>query len=163
MNANRGPLALAGAVAGCCLLLALAVVPQRARLGALAVTLAGVGGGSGAAPAASLGDTFGIEPVSIRTTAGGYLLDFRYRVVDAVKAAPLFQPDIKPVLVDAATGKSMAMSHDDKLGALRASSRSEPVNGKEYYVLFSNKGALQKGSKASVAMGHYVISGLVVQ
>lgn len=134
---------------GCCLLFAAALGRDRGRAHAVGRLAPGL--------------EWGIEPVSIRTSAGGYLLDFRYRVVDAIKAEALFKPDVKPVLLDAATGKSMAMSQDAKLGALRASSRSTPVNGKEYYVLFNNSAGLQKGSAATVALGKCTLPGLVVQ
>jgi hypothetical protein len=138
-----------------------------------ATPLAAGAGGNGPKPAnASLSAaksesperTWGVRPVSIRTTAAGYMLYFRYKVVDAEKAKPLFDRRIKPVLFDHATGARLSMPEDSKLGALRATPRNPPVNGKEYYVLFSNPaGRLKKGSEVSVAIGDCKSGRLVVE
>jgi hypothetical protein len=154
LDRSRPWLVSLGVAFACCLALGSVVVLQRARLWAAVAKKS---------PPRSPADQWGIEPVSIRTSAGGYLLDFRYRVVDSEKAKALFDPRVKASLVDAATGKSLTVSQDAKLGALRASPRSAPVNGKEYYVLFSNAGRLQKGSRAAVALGDCTLPDLVVQ
>src|SRR3990172_7542680 len=47
-------------------------------------------------------EKWGVRVLSIRQSAEGYMLDFRYRVIDAEKAAPLFDRKIKPHLIDEA-------------------------------------------------------------
>jgi hypothetical protein len=106
---------------------------------------------------------WGIKAVSLRPSFGGTMLDFRYKVVDAEKARPLFDRQIKPYLFDPASGATLGMPEDTKLGALRASPRNPPVLGKQYYVLFSNgAGTVKKGSKVTVVIGDCVLENIVV-
>lgn len=96
----------------------------------------------------------GIEPVSTRLSASGFLVDFRYRVTDAELAKPLFHDGIHPTLTDRKTGRKLATSSDSKLGSLRSSPRTTPTVGRTYYVLFSNsERSLRAGSRVEVAMG----------
>lgn len=96
----------------------------------------------------------GIHPLSVHTASAGYLLYFRYAVVEQQKARALFDKKVKPYLVDQATGAGLKMPDDTKLGPLRASTRNPPENGKQYYVLFSNPvRAVSKGSSVGVVMG----------
>jgi hypothetical protein len=107
---------------------------------------------------------WGIAPVSVRPAAGGFMIYFRYRVLDVDKVRPLFRDDIKPFLVDRTTGASLAMPADTKLGGLRSSPRTAPAVGKEYYVLFANSSkAVKKGSKVDVVMGKCRLANLEVQ
>ncbi len=109
-------------------------------------------------------EQWGIQPVALRPTMGGGMLDFRYRVVDAKKAAPLFDLAIKPYLFDPAVGAALGMRYDSKLGALRASVRNPPVNGKQYYVLFANgQGHVRKGDKVNVVIGDCTLKDIVVE
>jgi hypothetical protein len=104
-------------------------------------------------------DKWGIEPLSLRPTLGGSLLDFRYRVVDAKKAAPLFDRKLKPYLL--AGDIRLSVPEDEQLGTLRASLRNPPVAGKSYYVLFA-KGKLQRGSRVTVVFGPCKLDGVKV-
>ena len=54
---------------------------------------------------ASMYKEWGIGIVSVRTTAAGNMIDFRYRVLDAEKAAMLFNRDAKPYLIHQESGK----------------------------------------------------------
>ena len=105
----------------------------------------------------------GIHPLSIRSASQGYLLYFRYRVVEQEKARPLFDKKVKPYLVDQATGGRLQMPEDSKLGALRASPRNPPQNGKEYYVLFSNpaRALSNENNKVLSVGGRKSVSGSV--
>jgi hypothetical protein len=107
--------------------------------------------------------TWGIQPVSLRPTFGGNMLDFRFKVVDAKKALPLFDRKMKPVLYDPKSGVALGMPDDEKVGSLRASVRNPPVAGKQYYVLFSNGfGTVKKGSKVTIVMGNCKLKNVVV-
>lgn len=109
-------------------------------------------------------ETSGVRPVALRTTFGGQLLDFRYRVVDAEKAREIFQRKDVPRLLDLATGAVLEVPTGGKLGALRASLRNPPVEGKQYYMLFRNPGAaVGKGRKVAVVVGDCVFPDLVVR
>ncbi|HUW62021.1 MAG TPA: hypothetical protein VMZ06_13555 [Candidatus Bathyarchaeia archaeon] len=105
---------------------------------------------------------WGIEVLSLRQTAGGYMLDFRYRVLDPEKAARLLDPKVKPYLVDEATGAKFIVPTPPKVGSLRASGRLA-VN-KNYFMFFANPGNYIKGgNKVSVVIGELRIEHLTVE
>jgi hypothetical protein len=107
---------------------------------------------------------WGIAPVSARLAQAGYLVYFRYKVVDPVKAQALFHDGVKPVLVDRESGQKLAMPNDTKLGGLRSSPRSRPEAGKQYYVLFGNPvKAIHRGSHIDVMIDHCAMRDLTVQ
>jgi len=70
-------------------------------------------------------DTLGIEVKGLRLSAAGYMLDFRYRVLDPVKAAPLLERKIQPYLLDEASGARLAVPDAPKVGRLRATSLAD--------------------------------------
>jgi hypothetical protein len=105
---------------------------------------------------------WGLRPLSIRQTADGYMLDFRYRIIDAEKAAPLFGYKIKTYLIDQASGAVMAVPDVPKVGALR--STRKPINDRNYAMLFANPGKyIKPGNKVTVAIGDLKIENLVVE
>ena len=104
---------------------------------------------------------WGIQIESLRLTASGYMLDFRYRVIDARKAKPLFQRKTKPVLKDEATGAIMAVPTPPKTGALRNS--YDPKAGRSYFMFFANPAHFIKaGNKVTVIIGAFAVSGIHV-
>ena len=115
-----------------------------------------------AAHALPLKEQWGIEVQSISLSAGGFMFDFRYRVVDPDKAVPLFQRSTKPVLVDEASGARFAVPAPPKVGALRAS--QAPEAGRTYFILFANPGRYVKaGSKVTLEIGECRIEHLTVE
>jgi len=150
-------------------------VRLTACLGALVLALA-LGGCAGtaekqpyfaeagkAALQGGIADTLGIKVEGIRLSAAGYMLDFRYRVLDPVKAAPLLDPKIQPYLLDEASGAQLAVPDAPKVGRLRATSRNKVITGRTYYMLFANPGRyLKAGSKVTVVAGDARISDLTV-
>jgi len=97
---------------------------------------------------------WGIEIVAMRSTAAGHMVDFRYRVLDAEKAAPLFKRQTKPYLIHQATGKALAVPNTAKIGSLRNS--NTPQEGRIYWMFFGNHHRLiQKGDKVTVAIGDF--------
>lgn len=109
-------------------------------------------------------DRWGIVPVRVQLTTGGYMVYFRYRVTDEQRATPFFDKQLKLKLVDRATGVSAGVTQDTKLGALRSSPRTAPTRGKEYFVLFSNpNGALRSGGSVDVELGPATFKNLVVE
>ena len=61
----------------------------------------------------------------VRQTAAGYMLEFRYRVLDAEKAKPLFERRTKPVLTHAETGAKL---HRADAGQDRRAPQLEPAH-----------------------------------
>lgn len=110
-----------------------------------------------------IADALGIEVEGIRLSAAGYMLDFRYRVLDPVKAAPLLDRKIQPYLLDEASGARLAVPDSPKVGRLRTTSRNKVIPGRNYYILFANPGRyLQAGSKVTLVAGDARISDLTV-
>jgi len=110
-----------------------------------------------------IADTLGIEIQGIRLSAAGYMLDFRYRVLDPEKAAPLLDRKIHPYLLDDASGARLAVPDSPKVGRLRTTSRNKVIPGRSYYILFANPGRyLQAGSKVTLVAGDARISDLTV-
>jgi len=108
-------------------------------------------------------DALGIEVEGIRLSAAGYMLDFRYRVLDPVKAAPLLDRKIQIYLLDEASGARLAVPSAPKVGSLRTTSRSKIIPGRNYYILFANPGRyLQAGSKVTLVAGDAEINHLTV-
>lgn len=105
---------------------------------------------------------WGIEIVYVRQTAAGYMLEFRYKVVDAKKAQALFERQIKPLLTHVESGAKMVVPTPAKTGALRNS--NPPKDGHTYWMFFANPGQLVKpGEHVDIEIGEFVAENLIVQ
>jgi hypothetical protein len=120
-------------------------------------------GCAGGNTTANLSEKWGIEVVALRLSAGGNLLDFRYKVLDSDKAAPISHVEWKPYLIDEKTGAKMVVPKMPKIGSLRQTA-VKPVVGRVFTTLFTNPGqTLKSGSKATVVIGECRIENLTVQ
>ena len=114
------------------------------------------------AEALDLAEQWGIEVTSIRLSTHDHMIDYRYRVLDADKAADLFKRQIKPHLIHQKTGKVLAVPDTAKLGPLRNSNM--PQNGRIYWMFFGNAGKLvHAGDKVTVVIGDFRVENLVVE
>lgn len=114
------------------------------------------------AQAEILREKWGIELVAMRSTAANHMVDFRYRVLDAEKAAPLFDRQTKPYLIHHKSGKALAVPSTAKVGALRNSNM--PREGRVYWMFFGNHHHLvQRGDKVTVAIGDFKATDLTVE
>jgi len=105
---------------------------------------------------------WGIEVMYVRQTAAGYMLEFRYKVVNAERAQALFQRQVKPMLIHAETGAKLIVPTPAKTGALRNS--NPPKDGQTYWMFFANPGQFVKpGEHVSIEIGDFVVENLVVQ
>ena len=110
----------------------------------------------------SIEEIWGIEIMGIRQSAASYMLDFRYRVIDPEKAAPLFKRQIKPYLIDQASGAKFAVPNPPKTGPLRTT--NPPQAGRTYFIIFANPGKFVKpGNKVTVVIGDFKAENLVVE
>lgn len=115
------------------------------------------------APACKSPEDCGIQIQGVRLTAADYMLDFRYKVVDAEKAARLINPRMKTHLEVESSGAKMLVPTSAKVGALRQT-RSKIIEGRSYFVFFANPGHYVKpGEKVRVVLGDLVVGGLTVQ
>lgn len=108
-----------------------------------------------------LKDRWGIELTALRMTAADRMIDFRYRVLDKDKAAPLFKRQTKPYLIHLASGKVLAVPNTAKVGALRNS--NIPQQGRIYWMFFGNNGVVKSGDKVSVVIGDFRADEVVVE
>jgi len=109
----------------------------------------------------SIEEQWGIEVLQIRLSAAGYMLDFRYKVVDPDKAIPVLSRRAKSYLIDQATGTKMQIPIT-KIGSIRQTTL-KPEAGRIYFTIFANPGKLIKpGNKITVAIGDMRIEDLVV-
>jgi len=105
---------------------------------------------------------WGIEVMFVREAAAGYMLEFRYKVLDPEKAKPLFARQTKPVLTHLETGARMIVPTPAKTGALRNS--NEPKANHIYWMFFANPAQLvQAGDQVNIEIGEFVAKGLVVR
>ena len=104
-----------------------------------------------------------IEVLSLRLTAGNYMLDFRYRAVDPERASILFDRQTKPYLIHENTGAKFLIPAPAKVGPLRQTT-NKPVAGKSYFMMFANPGQYVKaGDKVTVVVGEFRIEHLTVE
>ena len=109
-----------------------------------------------------LAEKWGIEITSLRMAAANHMVDFRFRVLDAKKAEPLFKRQTDPYLVDQKTGKVLAVPNTAKVGPLRNSNK--PKEGKIYWMFFGNRGGfIRPGSEVTVVIGEFKVENLVVE
>jgi hypothetical protein len=105
---------------------------------------------------------FGIDNIHVRSISSGSSLEFRYRVLDADKAAVLTDRNTTPYMIDQETGIKLAVPVMEKIGALRQT--TTPQVGKQYWMIFANYGKLVKpGRRVDVVCGTFHIRGLTVE
>lgn len=106
--------------------------------------------------------TWGVEIVGVKPVSSGYMLAFRYRVVDPELAATLNDKHQRPYLVDNATQTVLSVPAMENVGELRQG--ATPQKDRTYFMIFGNPGKLVKpGSTVSVVAGAFRVDGLVVQ
>jgi hypothetical protein len=111
--------------------------------------------------AQTLKRNWGIELETVRPVSSGYMLEMRYRILDAEKAMPLMEKKAKPYLIDEATGTRLMVPAMENIGELRQTPR--PTEGRLYYIIFGNPGKLVKrGGLVTVVIGNFRAEGLVV-
>jgi hypothetical protein len=122
------------------------------------------GAAAGGSQNASSGtdEKWGVKVEAIRTTAEGYMLDFRYRVTDPEKSMKLMDRHIVPYLIDQKTGNKISVQ-SGRLGPMRQTA-AKPKENRVYTVIFSNPNkSVKKGDKVTVIMGDFRAENLAVQ
>jgi hypothetical protein len=115
------------------------------------------------AVASRIEDEWGVKVLGIRRTAAGYMLDFRYRVLDAEKAAPILDRRITPYLKVAATGVTLLVPQAPKLGSMRQTSFAVKPD-RNYFIVFANPSqTVSVGDEVSIVIGDFQTQTLTVQ
>jgi hypothetical protein len=104
---------------------------------------------------------WGIDGLSVKWAEQGEMIRFSYQVLDPAKAKTLNDKKIEPSLIDEQSHVKLQVPQMDKVGKLRQTPPPEP--GKNYWMLFSNKGGyVKRGDHVSVVIGNFRADGLVV-
>ena len=111
---------------------------------------------------------WGIKVLGIRWTAGGYMLDFRYQVLDPDKAVPLLHRaySTRPHVEVDKSGAVLTVPFTQKAGSLRSSiSSPEQIKvGRNYTALFANPGQhVSPGDTVTVVIGDFRLEKVTVQ
>jgi len=108
-------------------------------------------------------ERLGIRVEALRLSADGFMLDFRYRVVDPEKALTIMDRAIKPYVIDEASGAKFAIPSSPKVGPMRQTTRRIEV-GRSYWMLFANPARFIKpGNKVTVVVGDIRLEHLTVE
>jgi hypothetical protein len=114
-----------------------------------------------AADPASIARRWGVEIAGMRLASRGYMLEFRYKILDANKAQPIFKRGLRPLLSDDATAFQSTVPNPPTTGALR--STNDAKAGRTYFTFFANPGRFVKaGSTVTVTIGEFSITGIPV-
>jgi hypothetical protein len=108
---------------------------------------------------------WGIKVEGLRLSAAGSMLDFRYRVLEPAKAAPLLDGKTQVFLIDEAHGAKLGVPDTPVLGRIRQTARNgNLLTDRTYFIMFGNPGkALQRGDKVTLLLGQAKVSDLMVQ
>jgi len=110
----------------------------------------------------SLEEQWGIQVERTMLSAGGYMVDFRFRVLNAAKARPILDRRTQPYLIDQATGAQFIVPSPPKIGQLRSGKTIR--EGAVYAILFANPGKYMKsGNKVTVVVGDFRARDIVIQ
>jgi hypothetical protein len=105
---------------------------------------------------------WGVDKMTVSSTASGNLIRFSYRVSDPERAKMLGEKKYTPYMVSPRAGAVLQVPVMDKVGMLRQA--APPEAGKEYWMVFSNKGNLVKpGDRVNVVIGAFHADGLMVE
>ena len=105
---------------------------------------------------------WGVEVLFVRQTSAGYMLEFRYKVLDPEKAKPLFVRQTKPTLTHVDSGATFIVPTPPKTGALRNS--NPPLADHTYWMFFANPGKYVKpGDLVTIEIGDFVAKNIIVE
>ena len=114
-----------------------------------------------AADPSAIARRWGIGIECMRLASSGYMLEFRYTILDANKAQPLFDRRSRPLLRDDASGFESVVPSPPTTGSLR--STYDAKAGRTYFMFFANPSRfLKPGSTVTVTIGEFSVSGIPV-
>ncbi len=107
---------------------------------------------------------WGVQLISLTLSAADYMMDLRFRVLDADKAALFFDHRIKPYVLAERSGAKLPVPMATKVGALRPTNRGKNIkDGKNYYMMFANPDRhVQRGDKVTLVIGDFRVEHLRV-
>jgi len=114
----------------------------------------------------SLEKEWGIKLYGIRWTAGGYMLEMKFRVLEPDKAFPLLERHTKRYVIVEKSGAVLEVPFTEKLGSLKSTVRTSNMvkQDRNYIALFANPGKhVDPGDKVTLVIGNFMAEGLTIQ
>jgi hypothetical protein len=106
--------------------------------------------------------TWGIDVIGVRLVSTDWMLEFKFRVLDSDKAAPLLDEHAKPYLLDDTSGARLGVPAMENVGELRQHTTPDP--NRIYFMIFGNANKIvPRGGHVSVVIGQFQASSLPVQ
>jgi hypothetical protein len=106
---------------------------------------------------------WGVQIAGLRLSASGYMLDFRFKVIDPEKARYILDRKNKAMLIDEETGAKFIVPSSPKIGSLRQTAM-QPRSGITYFMFFANPGKfIKSGKKVTVVIGDFRAVNLTVE
>ncbi len=116
-----------------------------------------------AASASEQQNPLGIHVTGLRLSAGGFMIDLRYRVVDPELAKGLLDKKVPAYLVDETSGARIGVPSTSKLGRLRQGAHADIRTDRDYAMLFGNPGRyLKPGAAVTLVAGDIEVPHLIV-
>ena len=114
--------------------------------------------------AEKIAEQWGVKLISLNLSAAGYMMDFRFRVLDADKAASFFDHRIKPYVLAERSNAKLPVPMANKVGAFRPTNRGKNIKaGKNYYMMFANPDRhVKSGEKVTLVIGDFKVEHLKV-
>ena len=108
--------------------------------------------------AAALEERYGIRITLVAVTAGGGLVDLRYQVTDAAKAAQVLGPGaVAPTLIAEDSGKTLPAPQ-------QAPEEARPETGQTYFILYPNaENSVKPGAAVTVVIGDVRVEHLIAK
>ncbi len=104
----------------------------------------------------------GLQDVSLRTTAGGRMLDLRFRVADPRAAERILGRGARVALRDGSHGVTLPVPGTPTVGSLRQVA-VRPEAGRSYFVLFANPGGrVGPGDAVALDLDGRIVADLTV-
>ena len=108
------------------------------------------------------GLVWGVGSLSVKLVESDEIARFSFKVLDADKAKTLNDKQLEPSLVDPQAGVKLSIPALEQVGILRQT--STPVEGKSYWMAFSNSGRLVKrGDRVNIVIGQFHADGIIVE
>jgi hypothetical protein len=99
---------------------------------------------------------WGVHVVGLRRSAGGFMLEFRFRVTDPERARPLFARGVPAYALDRKSGTRLAVPDFPKAGPLRSRFIGAASSDQLHYVMFSNADLrVRPGDRVAVVIGGF--------
>jgi hypothetical protein len=105
---------------------------------------------------------WGIQPVFLRITGGGYMIEFRYKVVDTQKALVLSANKVFPSMLSMKSKAKLAVPYSSTVGYMKSNRKFLKLN-RNYIVFFANENRhMLPGDQVKIQVGDEVTAPLTI-